>query len=145
MSSGLLFYDPETQIYVIIPSPTPEQVINAVQTRHYEKCSTVKLFSRKKLPAYPDKPVNILRISPCTRDRYFICHQSAEYKGRPRDVINKNVVSKERAVRYRSGNGEFFTIPFKKTVDLETALRIALHFAETDGFPDDLTWDREFK
>lgn len=128
---------------VLIDNPTDEQIIACIKSRHRNAQSSMAIESHRKLSEYPDHPVDLLQISRCTKDRFFVRHHRFETRWRYRDLIDKTVLPKQRPVRYTSSNGEVNFVRLKETVDMETAIRVALHFAHTDDFPDDVTWSNK--
>jgi hypothetical protein len=126
---------------VLFDNPTDDQIIQCIQSRHPETQSEMALHSRRKRSDYPDHPVDLLQISRCTRDRFSIRHHRFEPKWRYQDLLDKTPRPKQRSVEYTSDNGEVNIVPVGETVDMETAIRVALYFAHTDSFPDDVTWN----
>lgn len=146
MYDAMKSYSLADDTFTIIEHPTPEQITETLQSRHYHTQSSLTLYSRKTLVAYPDHCIDALLISRCTRDRYRVQHvHYLESSYGFRHLVDQNIDGTERAVRYRADSGEVFTERFKDTVDFDTALRVALYFVETDRLPDNLIWDRKLR
>lgn len=146
MNNAMKCYSLVDDTFTIIEAPTLEQITQTLQSRHYHMQSSLTLYSRRTLVASPEHCVDALLISRCTRDRYRVQHvHYLENSYGFRHLIDLQIDGKERAVRYRADSGEVFTERFKDTVDFGTALRVALYFAENDGLPDDVIWDRKLK
>jgi len=137
----LAYPDYKQDTYLVLESPTEEEIITCIRTRDSLYETTLKLGVESIGGLHIIKGKNITNVSKGHYFRFIVWYRPLGFKGHTLyTLLDANCDEMAEVIRFTLENGETITKKKPFTVDEDVASQVALHFARTGKIVENTTW-----